>query len=61
MSFEARKKELEDELGEPITVDGLTASFRIFQRKNGHRHSTDDLLTGWYALEQSTRLNGIFK
>ena len=56
MSFEARKKELEDELGEPITVDGLTASFRIFQRKNGHRHSTDDLLTGWYALEQSTRL-----
>lgn len=53
MSFEARRTELETELGEPITVDGLTASWSIFQRKNGHRHSTDDLLTGWYALEKS--------
>lgn len=52
MDFETRRKELEAELGEPITVDGLTASLRIFQRKNGHRHSTDDLLTGWYALEK---------
>ncbi|MFO0742820.1 MAG: methyltransferase [Labilithrix sp.] len=52
MSFETRRKELEAELGEPITVDGLTASWSIFQRKNGHRHSTDDLMTGWYALEK---------
>jgi tRNA1(Val) A37 N6-methylase TrmN6 len=52
MSFEARRKQLEAELREPITVDGLTASWSIFQRKNGHRHSTDDLLTGWYALEK---------
>ncbi|MBX3228759.1 MAG: methyltransferase [Labilithrix sp.] len=58
MSFEARRRELEAELGEPITVDALTASWSIFQRKNGHRHSTDDLLTGWYALEQSARLEG---
>lgn len=50
--FENRRRELETELGEPITVDGLTASWSIFQRKNGHRHSTDDLLTGWYALEK---------
>jgi tRNA1(Val) A37 N6-methylase TrmN6 len=51
--LEARRLELETELGEPITVDGLTATLRIFQRKKGHRHSTDDLLTAWYALEKS--------
>jgi len=51
--FEARRAELEAELGEPITVDGLTAEYRIFQRRKGHRHSTDDLLTAWYALESS--------
>jgi tRNA1(Val) A37 N6-methylase TrmN6 len=49
--FEARRRELEAELGEPITVDGLSAAYKIFQRRNGHRHSTDDLLTAWYALE----------
>src|SRR5690349_2802247 len=57
MPFEARRSELEAELGEPITVDGLTqledSTFHIFQRKKGHRHSTDDLLTGWYALDRT--------
>lgn len=52
--IERRRAELEEELGEPITVDGLTASWRIFQRKKGHRHSTDDLLTAWYALMKSS-------
>jgi tRNA1Val (adenine37-N6)-methyltransferase len=50
--LEKRRHELETELGEPITVDGLTSTWSIFQRKKGHRHSTDDLLTGWYALEK---------
>ena len=51
--LESRRTALEEELGEPITVDGLTATLRIFQRKKGHRHSTDDLLTAWYALVKS--------
>ncbi|HEY1551076.1 MAG TPA: hypothetical protein VGG28_24775 [Kofleriaceae bacterium] len=51
--LDARRQELERELGEPITLDGLTASYHIFQRKRGHRHSTDDLLTAWYALEHA--------
>ena len=32
-----------------MTLDSLTRDFRIFQRRRGHRHSTDDLLTAWYA------------
>ena len=52
MTLEERRAALEAELGEPITLDGLSATFKIFQRRNGHRHSTDDLLTAWYALEQ---------
>ena len=51
--FETRRLELEAELGEPITVDGLSSEVRIFQRKKGHRYSTDDLMTAWYALEKS--------
>lgn len=51
--FEARRPTLEAELGEPVTIDGLSSSVRIFQRKKGHRYSTDDLLTAWYALEKS--------
>ena len=51
--LETRRAALEAELGERITVDGLSATLRIFQRKKGHRHSTDDLLTAWYALEKS--------
>ena len=34
-----------------VTIDALTAGWSIAQRKKGHRHSTDDLLTGWYAGE----------
>lgn len=37
---------LKDDAGEP-------AGWLIAQRKNGHRHSADDVLTAWYALEVS--------
>ncbi len=46
---EATRAALEAELGEQLTLDGLTRDFRILQRRRGHRHSVDDLLTAWYA------------
>jgi tRNA1Val (adenine37-N6)-methyltransferase len=39
------------EVIDEITIDALTGGWTIEQRKKGHRHSTDDLLTGWYAVE----------
>lgn len=36
-----------------LTDDGLTGGWRIYQRRDGHRHSTDDLLTAWYACEKT--------
>lgn len=37
-----------DELGE-LSCDAITGSFRITQRKAGHRYSLDDVLTAWEA------------
>ena len=37
----------EVEAGE--TLDALSGHFRIFQLANGHRFSTDDVLTAWYG------------
>jgi tRNA1Val (adenine37-N6)-methyltransferase len=54
-STDARQA-LEQELGESITLDGLTGSWSIFQRARGHRHSVDDVLTAAYALEVSPRV-----
>ncbi len=51
--LEQRRIELEAEFNEAITLDGLTATWNIFQRRRGHRHSIDDVLTAWYALENS--------
>lgn len=31
------------------TLDALCGHFRIFQLKDGHRYSTDDLVTAWYG------------
>ncbi len=47
---EERRVVLQHELGEEMTLDGLTRDWTIFQRRRGHRHSTDDLLTAWYAV-----------
>jgi tRNA1(Val) A37 N6-methylase TrmN6 len=35
---------------------GATAGWLIAQRKEGHRHSIDDVLTAWYALENSPQV-----
>jgi tRNA1Val (adenine37-N6)-methyltransferase len=52
--LQEQRARIEAASGEPITVDGLTRlpgrCWSIFQRRRGHRHSTDDLLTGWFAL-----------
>ncbi len=47
---EARRAEVERRMGEAITLDALSGSWSILQRKRGHRHSTDDVLTAYYAL-----------
>jgi len=31
------------------TLDALCGDFRLYQLKNGHRFSTDDVLTAWYG------------
>lgn len=51
--FEHARRELEQEFGERVTVDGLTGEWFILQRARGHRHSIDDVLTAAYALEVS--------
>lgn len=32
-----------------VTIDALSGQYRLVQRLRGHRWSTDDLLTAWYA------------
>ena len=40
------------ELGaEPLTCDALTATFRVLQRRGGHRFSVDDRMTAWVAAK----------
>jgi tRNA1Val (adenine37-N6)-methyltransferase len=54
--FSAARLVLEREFAEPITLDGLTGAWHIFQRARGHRHSVDDVLTAAYALEVAPRV-----
>ena len=49
MTPEDHRAALEARLGEPITLDALSGAWHILQRKHGHRHSTDDVLTAYYA------------
>jgi tRNA1(Val) A37 N6-methylase TrmN6 len=51
-TFLARQASLEKCLGEPLSISGLAGPLRIFQRLRGHRHSIDDALTAWYALQK---------
>ena len=50
VTWDALRAELEAELGESVTIDALTGSWRIAQRVKGHRHSADDVLTAHFAL-----------
>lgn len=45
-------------MSEELTLDGLTRDFKIWQRLRGHRHSTDDLLTAWYAVTRAHKDTG---
>ena len=37
------------EVGAGETLDAISGHFRIFQLRDGHRFSTDDVLTAWYG------------
>lgn len=39
------------------TLDYLCGYFRIFQYERGHRYSTDDVLTAWYATQWAPRVS----
>jgi tRNA1Val (adenine37-N6)-methyltransferase len=43
--------QLEQQLAASVTCDALSGRFKIFQLKEGHRFSTDDLLVAWYAAQ----------
>ncbi len=51
--FVSRLPSLEEETGEELFVSGLVGPWRIFQRRNGHRHGIDDATTAWYALQKT--------
>lgn len=36
---------------EELTLDALTAGVEVFQRRRGHRFSSDDVVTAWVALQ----------
>jgi tRNA1Val (adenine37-N6)-methyltransferase len=49
-----------DELsGEPLTLDSLSGHTKIFQLKNGHRFSTDDVLVAWYGTSFGVRADRV--
>jgi tRNA1Val (adenine37-N6)-methyltransferase len=40
---------LHADIGAGETLDAISGHFRIYQLRDGHRFSTDDLLTAWYG------------
>jgi len=53
------RADLERELGEPISIDGLTGAWKIAQRVAGHRHSADDVLTADYAARAAPHVTEV--
>ncbi len=51
--FVPRLPSLQQEMGGGLFVSGLVGPYRVFQRKNGHRHGIDDATTAWYALQKT--------
>src|SRR4051812_26439705 len=48
--------------GEPTSdesLDALSGRFKIFQLRNGHRFSTDDLLVAWYGTSNAGRVERV--
>jgi len=41
------------------TLDAISGHFRIFQLRDGHRFSTDDVLTAWYGTTWTPRASSI--
>lgn len=44
-------------VAEDETLDFLSGDYRIYQYKNGHRFSTDDVLVAWYATQSQARVS----
>ena len=40
-------------IAEGESLDAISGYFRLFQLKNGHRFSTDDVLVAWYGTSWS--------
>ena len=38
------------------TLDAISGHFRLFQLRDGHRFSTDDLLVAWYGTVCAPRV-----
>ncbi len=55
------RQRLEAELGEGVTCDALSGDFRLFQLKNGHRFSTDDVVVAWYGTSFAPRADRILE
>lgn len=55
--FDEYQPTLEHALGESVSTSGVAGDFQIFQRVNGHRHSLDDAITGWYAYNKSPNVS----
>lgn len=41
------------------SLDALSGDFRIFQLKDGHRFSTDDLLAAWYGTQTASSVSRV--